>query len=92
MREETGTESLGNLCGPARLTLLFALVSVAFAAATRNACAADDAGVAGSAVALDWQQLPDLPDELGVAGPFVGVHNDALICGRWRQLSTAGMG
>ena len=79
MREETGTESLGNLCGPARLTLLFALVSVAFAAATRNACAADDAGVAGSAVALDWQQLPDLPDELGVAGPFVGVHNDALI-------------
>ncbi len=28
---------------------------------------------------LDWQSLPDLPDELGVAGPFVGVHNDALI-------------
>jgi N-acetylneuraminic acid mutarotase len=28
---------------------------------------------------LDWQRLPDLPDELGVAGPFVGVHNDALI-------------
>ncbi len=23
--------------------------------------------------------MPDLPDELGVAGPFVGVHNDALI-------------
>jgi len=28
---------------------------------------------------LDWQQLPDLPDELGVAGPFVGVHKDTLI-------------
>lgn len=28
---------------------------------------------------LDWQSLPDLPDALGVAGPFVGVHNDALI-------------
>ncbi len=28
---------------------------------------------------LDWQSLPDLPDELGVAGPFVGVHNDALL-------------
>lgn len=27
----------------------------------------------------DWTQLPQLPDELGVAGPFVGVHNDALI-------------
>jgi len=28
---------------------------------------------------LDWQALPDLPDAIGVAGPFVGVHNDALI-------------
>lgn len=28
---------------------------------------------------LDWRELPDLPNELGVAGPFVGVHNDALI-------------
>ena len=27
---------------------------------------------------LQWRALPDLPDELGVAGPFVGVHNDAL--------------
>jgi SSS family transporter len=33
----------------------------------------------GATVSLDWQQLPDLPNELGVAGPFVGVHNDALI-------------
>ncbi|MGM0488159.1 MAG: sodium:solute symporter family transporter [Planctomycetota bacterium] len=30
-------------------------------------------------ISLDWQQLPDLPDTLGVAGPFVGVHQDALI-------------
>ncbi len=28
---------------------------------------------------LNWSELPSLPDELGVAGPFVGVHNDALI-------------
>ncbi|WP_153558496.1 sodium:solute symporter family transporter [Roseimaritima sediminicola] len=28
---------------------------------------------------LVWRELPSLPDELGVAGPFVGVHNDALI-------------
>lgn len=28
---------------------------------------------------LSWQPLPSLPDDLGVAGPFVGVHNDALI-------------
>ena len=30
-------------------------------------------------ITLDWKRLPDLPDELGVAGPLVGVHNDALI-------------
>jgi SSS family solute:Na+ symporter len=28
---------------------------------------------------LQWHRLPDLPDPLGVAGPFVGVHEDALI-------------
>lgn len=33
----------------------------------------------GLASKLAWQQLPSLPDDLGVAGPFVGVHNDALM-------------
>ena len=28
---------------------------------------------------LAWNQLPDLPEDLGVSGPFVGVQNDALI-------------
>ena len=28
---------------------------------------------------LSWEGLPQLPNELGVAGPFAGVHNDALI-------------
>jgi solute:Na+ symporter, SSS family len=28
---------------------------------------------------LNWERLPSLPNELGVAGPFVGVHNDTLI-------------
>ena len=28
---------------------------------------------------LEYSQLADLPDPLGVAGPFVGVHGDALI-------------
>lgn len=32
-----------------------------------------------ASTALDWHALPDLPDALGVAGPFVGVNNDALI-------------
>ncbi len=28
---------------------------------------------------LAWRQLPDLPSELGVSGPFVGVHKGALL-------------
>jgi len=28
---------------------------------------------------LDWTELPELPAELGVAGPFAGVSQDALI-------------
>ena len=28
---------------------------------------------------LDWTELPELPAQLGVAGPFAGVSNDALI-------------
>jgi len=30
---------------------------------------------------LHWQSLPDLPEALGLGGPLVGVHNDALIVG-----------
>ncbi|MEM9282002.1 MAG: sodium/solute symporter [Verrucomicrobiota bacterium] len=43
------------------------LVSIALAAHAR-----------GSEL-LQWRQLSDLPSELGVAGPFVGVHKDTLI-------------
>lgn len=34
---------------------------------------------AEDSIQLDWQRLPDLPDDLGVAGAFVGVHEDVLI-------------
>jgi len=41
------------------------------------------AGIAGGAGEagnrLDWQELPPLPDELGVAGPFAGVSGGALL-------------
>ncbi|SVD81223.1 uncharacterized protein METZ01_LOCUS434077, partial [marine metagenome] len=37
------------------------------------------ATVWGAEKVLEWKPLPDLPDPIGVAGPFVGVHNDALI-------------
>ncbi|MFM1555999.1 MAG: sodium:solute symporter, partial [Limisphaerales bacterium] len=35
--------------------------------------------MAGERARLSVTALPDLPDPIGVAGPFVGVHNDALI-------------
>lgn len=34
---------------------------------------------AASAGSLQWTELPALPDKLGVAGPFVGTHNGALL-------------
>lgn len=35
--------------------------------------------IAADASLLTWESMPPLPDALGVAGPFAGVHNDALI-------------
>jgi len=49
---------------------------------TANLSAASGEAAATSATldaTLEWQALPDLPNELGVAGPFVGVHDDVLI-------------
>ncbi|MHC4520197.1 MAG: sodium:solute symporter family protein [Planctomycetota bacterium] len=35
----------------------------------------------GAGEMLRWEPLPALPDALGLGGPLVGVHNDALIVG-----------
>lgn len=48
---------------------------VVFAVASMTALT----GYAQLPVKMDWQRLPDLPNSLGVAGPFVGVHKDVLI-------------
>jgi N-acetylneuraminic acid mutarotase len=32
-----------------------------------------------STATLSWQELPPLPNALGIAGPFVGVHNEVLL-------------
>ena len=37
------------------------------------------AGLSAADDKLKWEALPDLPGGLGVAGPFAGAHNDALI-------------
>ena len=47
--------------------------------ACRDAAARDNTAPTSPAIPLDWQELAPLPNELGVAGPFVGVSNDALI-------------
>jgi len=73
---------------PSRITLLFhhavgivvvgiLLCSSRTAARGQSAAAPSESAV--SEITLDWQSLPALPNELGVAGPFVGMHNDALI-------------
>lgn len=36
-------------------------------------------GHACAETVLDWERLPDLPNDLGVAGPFAGIDDDALI-------------
>ncbi|MBI1369542.1 MAG: sodium/solute symporter [Planctomycetes bacterium] len=41
---------------------------------------------------MAWSPLPDLPDKLGVAGPFVGVHHDALIVAGGANFPTAAGG
>ena len=41
-------------------------------------CVPTSGRVQGGAM-LGWESLPELPDSLGLGGPLVGVHNDALI-------------
>jgi len=66
------------ICYASAISLVAHALSPAHAAAQQrpaNASAEEDK----TTIALDWGQLPDLPNELGVAGPLVGVHNNALI-------------
>jgi SSS family transporter len=40
------------------------------------------AGAMGNSVSpLDWEQLPSIPDAVGFAGSFTGVHNNTLLVG-----------
>ena len=53
----------------------FILIAIALAFSA-SAFASDDVATTSH---LQWEPLPDLPDAIGVAGPFVGVHHDAMI-------------
>jgi len=61
-----------------KLLFCMAWMTLILAAAPGDARAETDAQADTKAL-LKWDPLPDLPDPVGVAGPLVGVHNDALI-------------
>ncbi|MCP4512178.1 MAG: sodium/solute symporter [Fuerstiella sp.] len=61
-----------------RSTLLLTVVGVGVALSSPVVGQEKSHEVSGHST-LDWQTLPNLPDELGVAGAFAGVHGDALI-------------
>jgi N-acetylneuraminic acid mutarotase len=68
---------------PAPMTLKLLLIGLIFLFSCHalisdsNSLAADEPPIGPAKLA--WSSLPNLPNALGVAGPFVGVHNDALI-------------
>ena len=68
--------------------LLGAVVSVAASFMPIGDVAADGA-VKPTRAWLTWEPLPALPDPLGVAGPFVGTHGNALIVAGGANFTTA---
>jgi len=58
------------------LLRLWLIILICVATTTRDGFAQENDAAQSM---LQWQALPDLPDSIGVAGPFVGVHADALI-------------
>jgi len=60
-----------------KLTTVLTVSIVAFFVFWQASCLQGDDGIQEGG--LQWTALPDLPDALGVAGPFAGVHNDVLI-------------
>ena len=69
--------SMQPSCTPSELICLAVVLLLTVVSSSR--AGEGDKPQATAALELDWQQLPDLPDPLGVAGPFVGIHHDALI-------------
>ncbi len=65
MRSNPVGKSYGPIHPPLRLVLFFVMIFLG----SGTVCATN----------LQWEELPPLPNEDGVAGPFVGVHGDALI-------------
>ena len=77
-RQGSQANEPGLLSLPRVLTLLAWSLPVT-CMATAHAQLPHDQPVTTGPTPSAWARLPDLPDPLGVAGPFVGVHNGALL-------------
>lgn len=69
-------------CGTPATRILRAVVAVALCLAGVSRAVvgvAQDAAAQAARRWLEWEPLPSLPDPVGVAGPFVGVHRGVLI-------------
>lgn len=67
------------MCNCTLLKRSFLILATSVGIGTGALAQADPPTSGAVAASLQWHALPDLPDPLGVAGPFVGVHNDKLI-------------
>ncbi len=71
------------------MRLVLGVVAVWLSCGVSVLSATDEAGTSPARDWLDWRPLPSLPDPLGVAGPFVGAHGDALIVAGGANFTTA---
>lgn len=78
LTESSGTRNVALACRRSAGQVIAnfvirAMGLIAVLAAASQVYAVDDS------LNLAWEELPSLPDELGVAGPFAGTHRNALL-------------
>lgn len=66
------------MLGSAKVNRFMLIVIIA---AMNGLCLVSDSSGQQGVSKLEWRELPPLPDELGLAGPIVGVHDDILLAG-----------
>ena len=64
---------------PCRMIHLVGLMTLTAILLSENKGIAAESNTEDISTVLKWESLPDLPESLGVAGPFAGSHKDALI-------------
>jgi SSS family solute:Na+ symporter len=64
---------------PFRMIHLLGLMALTAILLSENTGIGAESNTEDISTVLKWESLPDLPESLGVAGPFAGSHKDALI-------------